>query len=328
LWSSLSLGLVLAGALIIPTSSAAQTPALKTALAAASQAQGSPAAPTGITSHYTMAPGFRMHYLRAGQGEPLLLLHGWPQHSLMWQKIMPALAQQYTVIAPDLRGAGNTAVTADGYDKRTMANDARTLMRSLGFENVNIAAHDHGAGVGYAYAAQYREEVRKLAVLDFALPGFGYEGAMATPPEADRDWNWQVAFFTIPDVAEPLLRGNERELLRWFFTHTAHVEPAVRGREFEAYVRAISRSGYLGAGMRYYDEAWTDLANNREFAAAGKLTIPVLALGGAAGGGEFVQMSFSAVASDVTGVVVPEAGHWVVDEQPQAVTQHLLDFLR
>jgi pimeloyl-ACP methyl ester carboxylesterase len=266
-----------------------------------------------------------MHYLRAGQGEPLVLLHGWPQHSLMWRSIIPALAQEYTVIAPDLRGAGDTAVTPSGYDKRTMATDVRALITQLGLGKVSLVGHDHGAGVAYAYASMHRADVRRMAVLDFALPGFGYEFAMNTPPEADRDWNWQVAMFTMPDVAEPLLQGNERELLDWFFRHQAHVEPAVRGRDFNAYVRAISGPGRLRAGMNWYDAVWQDLADNRAFAQQ-KLTIPILALGGEASVGALVGQAFDPVGTDVRGGVVPAAGHWMVDENPAEVTRRLLDF--
>jgi len=309
-----------------PSSASAPTAAsprpASSTVAAAFEASPSPAR---VTSQFATVNGVRMHYLRAGQGEPLVLLHGWPQHSLMWQRIMPALAQRYTVIAPDLRGTGGTAVTSSGYDKRTMATDVRALVTHLRLGKVSLVGHDHGAGVAYAYASMHRADVRRMAVLDFALPGFGYEFAMNTPPEADRDWNWQVAMFTLPEVAEPLLRGNERELLDWFFRHQAHVEPAVRGRDFNAYVRAISGPGRLRAGMAWYDAVWQDLADNRAFAQQ-KLTVPILALGGEASVGALVEQAFIPVGTDVRGGVVPAAGHWMVDENPAEVTRRLLAF--
>ena len=282
---------------------------------------------TAIESRIATVDGTRVHYLRAGRGPAVVLLHGWPQHSRMWRQIMPALAERFTVIAPDLRGTGATAITAGGYDKQTMAADVRGLVRRLGLDDVSLVGHDHGAGVAYAYARLHEGEVRRMAVLDFALPGFGYEQAMNTPRNADRDWNWQVAFFTQPEVAAPLLRGRERQLLRWFFTHSAYREPAVDARDFEAYVRAISRPGRLRAGMRWYDAAWRDLDNNRALAARGPLQIPVLALGGADGAGPFVEQAFRPVAADLRGRVVPRAGHWLVDENPDFVTAELLAFL-
>lgn len=133
-----------------------------------------------------------LHYLVGGEGEPVVLLHGFPQHSLMWRRVMPALAARHTVVAPDLRGTGGTTITPSGYDKRTMAADVHALVQALGFRRIDVVGYDHGAGVAYQLAARYPELVRRLCAIEYALPGFGYEQEMQPKP----DWNagsaWQL----------------------------------------------------------------------------------------------------------------------------------------
>jgi pimeloyl-ACP methyl ester carboxylesterase len=119
--------------------------------------------------------GISLHYRMGGKGKPVFLLHGWPQHSLMWHAVAPLLAEHYTVICPDLRGAGGSSVPATGYDKKTMAEDVYQLVRYLGYEKILLAGYDLGSGVAYSLAAQHPELVEKLVVMEFGLPGFGYE---------------------------------------------------------------------------------------------------------------------------------------------------------
>ncbi len=281
-----------------------------------------------ITDHVARVNGLNMHYLRAGQGDPLVLLHGWPQHSLMWRKIMPALAERYTVIAPDLRGAGGSSITASGYDKRTMATDVYALVRQLGLEGIFLVGYDHGAGVAYQYASAHPAEVRRLAILDYAMPGFGYEKAMQPSPDWDSGSNWQLAFFTVPDVAERFITGQERELLSWFFWHISCNPSAVSQNDFEEYVRQISKPGALRAGINYYAavwQDWQDMEHHKE-SARRKLRMPVLAVGGECSGGAGIAQSMQPLAENVQGAVIKQAGHWLADENPSALTRQLLTF--
>ncbi|MCU0570813.1 MAG: alpha/beta hydrolase [Oculatellaceae cyanobacterium Prado106] len=276
-------------------------------------------------NHVAIVDGVRIRYLVAGQGDPLVLIHGWPQHSLMWHTVAPILAENFTVIVPDLRGAGGSAITRDGYDKRTMAEDIRKLLDQLGHEEIFLAGYDHGAGVAYSFAAMYPDRVRKLAFMEYGLPGFGYEDLLTAQPDWTVGTNWQLSFFTVPDVAEFAFRGQERELLSWFFWHDSANPSAVSQEHFEEYVRHVSKPGALRAGIEYYAAVWRDRTNNQEFARR-PLTMPVLGIGGQYGIGEFVAEGLKPVAQDVRSAVIPQAGHWLGDENPEVLAEVLQQF--
>jgi pimeloyl-ACP methyl ester carboxylesterase len=275
-----------------------------------------------ITNHTTTVGGTTIHYLRAGSGPPLVLLHGFPQHSHMWRQIMPALAAQYTVIAPDQRGMGGSSITPGGYDKRTMAEDMRGLVTQLGLGPINLVGYDLGGGTAYAYASAYGTEVRRLAILEYAPPGFGYEYGL----QPTRDWqSWQLAFFTVPDVAVQFIAGKERELLAWYFWHWSYNPDAISMADFEVYVRQLQKPGALRAGFSYFATVFDD---GEYFAqtAQRKLTMPVLALGGERGAGAFMLQAWQQLAEDVRGGVIEGAGHWLADEQPEVLSRQLIDF--
>jgi pimeloyl-ACP methyl ester carboxylesterase len=279
-----------------------------------------------FTTHRVQtAPGVNLFVREAGEGEPLILLHGWPQHGLMWHTVAPALAQDFRVIVPDMRGAGNSSIPQDGYDKVTMAADIVAVMDALGIETAHVAGYDLGSGVAYALAAGHRDRIERLAVMEFGLAGFGYESFMAPTPAWDNGANWHMGLFTLPDVGVMAFQGKERELLSWFFWHLAHDGEAVSAEHFEAYVRAIERPGALRAGIMYYATVWQDAEDNAALATT-PLEIPVLGIGGAMSGGAYVEQLFQPVATNVTGAVIPEAGHWLGDENPEALIDVLSDF--
>ena len=271
--------------------------------------------------------GIQIHYRIAGSGPALVLLHGWPQHSLMWHTIAPVLAEHFTVITPDLRGAGGSSIPASGYDKKTMAADVYELIRLLGFRTVRVAGYDLGAGVAYCLAAIYPGLVEKIAVMEFGLPGFGYENFLIPNPEWDTGSNWHLSFFTVPHVAAFAFAGKERQLLTWFFWHISHNEHAVSSEHFEEYVKQISKPGALQAGIAYYATVWEDKANN-EALARNKLKIPMLAVGGESSSSEYVALLFQPVAENITSCVVPNAGHWLGDENPVYLAEQLLLFFK
>ncbi len=281
-----------------------------------------------FTTHRVQtAQGVNLFVRESGKGEALILLHGWPQHGLMWHKVAPALAEQFRVIVPDLRGAGNSSIPADGYDKVTMAADIVAVMDALEIPTANVAGYDLGSGVAYALAAGHRDRVVRLAVMEFGLAGFGYESFMVPTPEWSNGSNWHLGLFTVPDVAIMAFQGRERELLSWFFWHISHDGEAVSAEHFEAYLRAIQRPGALRAGIMYYANVWKDAADNTQLATI-PLDIPVLGIGGAMSGGPYIEQLFRAVATNVTGSVIPKAGHWLGDENPEALAQVLSDFFK
>jgi pimeloyl-ACP methyl ester carboxylesterase len=277
--------------------------------------------------------GLDVRYLRSGGaggvGKNVVLLHGQPQHSRMWLKVIPLLtARGYDVIAPDQRGAGGTTITRDGYDKATLADDLNSLLDRAGItEPIHLVGYDLGAGVAYAFAASRPERVARVAFLEFGLPGFGYEQAMQAAPDWHNGSNWHLSLFTLPDVAVQLLTGKERELLSWFFWHLSYDHGAVGPEDFELYVRELQKPGALRAMAEYYGQVWKDAeTNHRLLEARGKLRMPVLAVGGERSAGAWVAQLFAPVAGDVRGAVVERAGHWLADENPTGLAAVLLDF--
>ena len=165
---------------------------------------------TDWTSKRVQVGKVNLHYRTAGEGPVLVLLHGFPQHSLMWHKIGPILAERFTVIALDQRGVGMSTITADGYDGTTMAADLKGLLDAIGVEKAFLAGYDLGTRTAAAFARDYPERVERVAFMEFTLPTFGYEQAMAPTKDWDLNANWHLALFTVPDAAEFLFRGRER----------------------------------------------------------------------------------------------------------------------
>jgi pimeloyl-ACP methyl ester carboxylesterase len=278
-------------------------------------------------SHTAEVGGIRLHYLRAGEGPAVVLLHGWPQTSHMWRGVMPALAERHTLIAPDLRGYGRSDAPPSGYDKRTTAGDVRALVRELGLGRVAVVGHDRGARVAHRWALDHPEEVERVAMLDVIPTREVIRRFDATL--AAGFWHW--LFHMQPDLPEALVSGREAAYLEWFFERWAWRRAAIDRESVEEYVRAFSRPGRLRAGFEDYRATLTDdlPADNESFAAGRRLEMPLLALWGAQGlvGALPVAEIWREYAADVRAEAVPECGHFVPEEQPAAVVEHLRAFL-
>lgn len=274
----------------------------------------------------TNIAGGQIHHRDGGEGEPVVLLHGWPQHSLQWHAVAPRLAETYRVLTPDLPGCGGSSIPRHGkYDKRSVAEAISEWLDALGVEKVRLVGYDHGAGVAYNLACMAPDRFSHLAICEYVLPGCGYEKAMMPAPEWHTGSNWQLALFTVPDVAEFAFRGRERELFNWFVWHGSHNPFAIAPDHIQHYVDQISRPGALRAGIEYYASVWQDLEINKKNMAT-KLTMPVIGIGGRANAGSFVGAALAAVAENATGAVIEEAGHWLSDENPEGLSRVLLDF--
>lgn len=263
-----------------------------------------------------------LHYVVAGSGPPVVLLHGWPQTWYEWRRIMPALAARYTVVAPDLRGLGDSSRPAAGYDKQTVAADIWRLVREhLGFEKFLLVGHDWGGPTAYALAAAHPEAVRRLAILDVVIPGDGGEFSQGGR-------RWHHAFHMTPDLPEALTCGRERTYLTWFYRSFAHRPDAIGEDEIAEYLRTYTQPGAMRAGFSYYRALPQDIADNEKIIAGFKLPMPVLAMGGAKGRGRGrePEESLRRVALDVRGDVVPDCGHWIPEEQPDYLAKRLLAF--
>lgn len=255
---------------------------------------------------------------------PLILLHGWPQTWREWSAVMPTLAAQHWVIAPDMRGLGDSSRPKQGYDARSVAGDIVELMDHLKIPSTHLVGHDLGALVAYALASGWRDRVSALAIIDVILPGFGLEKLVQLQP--DGGWGiWHFPFHGASDIAEYLIAGREREYMRWFFRNMAYNPDAISLEQENEYVRAYTQPGAMRAGLSYYRAFYEDGVQNRE-AGAVKLKIPVLALGGSSSVGKMVGDEMRIVAEQVTGDIVPNSGHWIPEEQPEWLARRLLAF--
>jgi pimeloyl-ACP methyl ester carboxylesterase len=275
-----------------------------------------------VEHHYAELDDVLLHYVTAGTGPPLVLIHGWPQTWFEWVRIMPPLAEKYTVIAPDMRGLGDSSRPLSGYDKQTVARDIWQVVNGkLGHDRFLLAGHDWGGPTAYALTTQHPEAVRRLAIVDVVIPGDGGDFS-----QGGRRWHHQ--FHMTPDLPEALMQGREDVYLRWFYREFAYLPTAIGENEIQEYLRTYRQPGAMRAGFSYYRALPQDAATNREIIARMKLTMPVLAIGGAKsrGRGREPEQSLTRVATNVRGVVVPDCGHFIPEEQPEILARLLLDF--
>jgi pimeloyl-ACP methyl ester carboxylesterase len=277
------------------------------------------------THHTTRVNGFLMHYVIAGSGYPLVFLHGWPQSWYEWRHIIPALTERFTVIAPDLRGLGDSDRPMTGYDKRTLASDVYELVKSLGFSKIGLTGHDWGGAVAYYLAYDHPEMVERLMILDM-IPGLGRTGDKMDIPTARRLWH---VFFHggIPDLAEKLVSANIKGYLSYFYTSSAYnYSPAVFSEaDIAEYVRAYSQPGALRAGFQYYRAGLQEDLDNLA-SCTRKLAMPVLAWGGESFLGNIVPAWQAVAETTVQGGEVKQCGHFVAEEKPEFVIQQAKEF--
>ena len=270
-----------------------------------------------VTHHTAQVNGTRLHYVTAGEGPPVMLLHGWPQTWYEWRHVIDLLADQYQVVAPDLRGFGYSAKPAAGYDADTMAADLAALADHLGLRDITVLGHDWGAVFAYVYAAKTPSQVRALGIVEMALPGVGVmEQAMA--PQAQGNFLWHMGFQSVPDLPELLIAGKEKPYLRWFFEHFAYDPGAITSADLEVYTDAITQVGALRAGLAVYQDFFTT-ADQVAALAKAPLEIPVRAYGGEACLGGATLASVRAVAPAAEGGVIERCGHWAGEERPDVV---------
>jgi pimeloyl-ACP methyl ester carboxylesterase len=279
-----------------------------------------PGSAQAIQSRFANVNGTRLHYLMAGKGDPVVLLHGYAETSHMWLPLMPNLVTNHTVIAPDLRGAGQSSTLADGYTKAAMAQDIHALTQKLGYERIRIVGHDIGLMVAYAFAAQYPSEVDRIVLMDAFLPGVGKWRDVWLMRDL-----WHFHFYGKTPLA--LVHGRERIYFEHFWNDFA-ADPAhsVPERDRRFYAKAYSRPGGMRAGFEYFRAFEKDA---EEFArlAQKPLTMPLLVLTGEKASGEFLIEQARLVAKNVEGVIIRGSGHWLMEEAPKQVIPKLVEFL-
>ena len=280
-----------------------------------------------FSHHTTEVNGVNIHYVMGGQGEPLLLVHGHPETWYAWRKIMPTLAQHYTLIVPDMRGYGDSSKPETGYEKHIVAEDLHQLLQSLNVQRYYLAAYDMGGPVAYALAAAPPDQVIRFVSMESGgPPGFGLEQAF----DVAHGGQWHFGFFMAPEFPEMLTAGREREFLTAFAFRGKWVcqEDAITDADITEYVRCNGTPDGMRAGFAYYRAFPADAQYNRENF-KGKLKMPVLALGADHGLGADLQLSgMQAVAENVKGAVIQDCGHFIPEEQPEVLTQHILSFFQ
>ncbi len=275
---------------------------------------------TTMASHTAEVNGVKLHYLTAGHGTPLILLHGYAETSLIWKPIIPRLAERFTVIAPDLPGIGDSDIPADGLDMKSAAIRIHDLAKSLGVQKAEVVGHDIGLMVAYAYAAQFPTEVTKLVLMDAFLPGVeGWEAVYNNPGI----WHFR---FNGP-TPEALVRGRERTYFDYFWNDfAADKTHSIPEADRKAYAAAYSRPGRMHAGWAYF-VSFLQAAKDFAQLSQTKLTMPVLTIGGDKSLGEALGQQAKLVATNATVVVLKDTGHWVLEERPKETTEALEKFL-
>jgi pimeloyl-ACP methyl ester carboxylesterase len=274
-----------------------------------------------IQDRFASVNGVRLHYLTAGKGEPVILLHGYAQNSHMWRPLIPELAKTHTVIAPDLRGFGQSSKPANGYEKKAMAQDIHALAVSLGLRREVVVGHDIGLMVAYAYAAQYPSEVDRIVLMDAFLPGVG-------------DWTtvwllrdlWHFHFYG--ETPLKLVTGRERIYFEHFWNDfAADPKHSVSETDRRFYAASYAQPGAMRAGFEVFRAFEKDAKDFAELAQT-KLTMPMLVLTGEKASGNFLIEQARLVDSNVEGVVIKGSGHWLMDEAPGQVIPQLVAFIK
>jgi pimeloyl-ACP methyl ester carboxylesterase len=272
-----------------------------------------------IVSRADEIDGQHLHYLFAGHGPAVILLHGFAETSRMWRPLIPLLAEKFTVIAPDLPGIGDSSIPTDKIDMITSANRIHALVHSLGIEKARVVGHDIGLMVAYAYATQFPAETEKLVVMDAFLPGVaGWE-----PIYAPNVWHFRFN----GEYPEKLVKGRERTYFEYFWNvFAADKTHSIPEADRKAYSEAYSKPGRMRAAWAYF-ASWPELAKDFAQLSQTKLTMPVLSIGGEKSLGNELAEQMKLVATDVTVVVLKDTGHWILEERPKETIDALVKFL-
>jgi pimeloyl-ACP methyl ester carboxylesterase len=277
--------------------------------------------PPDFVSRDITTNGTTIHVRVGGKGPAVVLLHGYGETGDMWVPMAADLMRDHTVVVPDLRGLGLSAKPAGGFDKKTQAGDVAGVLDELKIEKADVVAHDIGNMVAYAFAAQYPARVKKLVVIDAPLPGVGpWEEVLKNPLL----WHFR---FGGPDM-ERLVAGRERIYLDRFWNEFSATPARFSEAAREHYAKLYALPGAMHSGFAQFAAFDQDAIDNKAFMAHGKLKMPVLALGGEKSFGPMMATVMRFAADDVREGIVPDSGHWIMEENPEATVPLVRDFLR
>ena len=290
---------------------------------------GAPNLPGGFTGTFTSRSidtgDVRLHAVTAGDGPPLLLIHGWPGSWYYWRLVMPALARDFEVIAVDQRGIGLSDKPEEGYDTGTLANDLAGLMDALGHEQFAVVGVDTGMLIGYALAADHPDRVARLAVGEAPLPGITPPTPLILPDQVV-DRLWHIPFNQLKETNEKLVRGREDIFFGAEFSASAGTNK-LPGYAVKYYVDGLASSPEALHGSFQLYRAFGATAAQNEERKTRRLPMPVLAMGGAESSGAMAADKMKLVADDVQTLVIPGIGHWLAEQAPDELSAALTDFL-
>jgi pimeloyl-ACP methyl ester carboxylesterase len=276
--------------------------------------------PKDFRSKKIVTNGTRVHVRVGGAGPAAVLIHGYGETGDMWVPLAKELARDHTVVVPDLRGMGLSAIPPSGYNKKTQARDIAGVLDTLKIDRAALVTHDIGNMVGYAFAASYRLRVTRFVLIDAPLPGVGpWEEILKNPLL----WHFR---FGGPDM-ERLVKGRERIYLDRFWNEFSAKPKRFTEAARRHYAKLYGRPGAMRAGFAQFAAFDQDAIDNKTFIAEGKLDVPVLALGGEKSFGTTMAAVMRFAANDVEEGIVPRSGHWVMEENPKATVAMVRAFL-
>jgi len=283
---------------------------------------------TGFEHSFRTVDGLRLHYVIGGKENTptVLFLAGFPQSWFAWRHVLARLSENYRVVALDLPGQGDSDRPPAGYDTLTVALRVKAFLNQIDVARCCVVAHDIGAWVAFTLAASSPDLIERLVLLDAGIPGVTLPDAL--PVAADRAWRtWHFAFHVVDDLPEALISGRERVYLDWFLRRKAANPQTFSESDINEYLRVFVRDGGLRAGLAFYREVGRSASQNRELVARAKLSMPVLAIGADQGSIADMANPLRAYADDVTGYTMPHCGHFIPEEQPEALADILQSFL-
>lgn len=273
------------------------------------------------------AAGLRFHCVLGGSGPTIVLLAGFPQSWYAWRRVMPLLTPHFRVIALDLPGQGDSDKPMNGYDTQTAARRVNGLLKVLGVERHLLVGHDIGSWIGYPYAHEFEQELGGIVFLDGNIPGITLQPTFELT-QSDYWRKWHFLFNMIEDLPEALLVGRERVLIEWFFNRKTAVAMSTFSRaDIDEYERVYSLPGGMRGMLGYYRAVIQDMEQNQALQTR-KLKLPILALGGDGGSAPNIHSAMLPLGEDVRGGVIPNSGHYIPEEQPEALAAELVAFAK
>lgn len=275
----------------------------------------------GFESGLAEVNGTTLHYVAGGAGDPVILLHGWPQTWYSWHKVMPMLARRRRVIAVDLRGIGGSGKPESGYDKKNMARDVYELIGHLGYDRADVVGHDIGSMVGFSLAVNHPSAVRRLVMSEVQHPDAGFYVFTALP-QPGMPFLWWFALNNVDSLPEQLIRGRSRVLIDYVLDRQALDSSTISEESRRMYALAYDQPGAISASNGWYQAFGQDITDMGTY---GKVTVPVLGIGGLYGSA--LRDALEDRAADFRYVQISGAGHHLAEEKPDEVAAAIDAFL-